>query len=73
MNLIVEIKEFEQALKNKEQRIDIQMLFFHRLDQNKDNRLTSDEIPQKARRRILRADQNKDGIVTEAELRKVLR
>jgi class 3 adenylate cyclase/Ca2+-binding EF-hand superfamily protein len=42
---------------------------FQRLDRNNDRQLTQDEIPEQARDRILQADINQDGIITEAELK----
>jgi Ca2+-binding EF-hand superfamily protein len=69
----IDMKEFKKGLMDKTKRQSLQMYVFERLDLNHDRQLTSDEIPQKIKRRILRADENKDGIVTEAEINKAIK
>lgn len=66
-------KELNKVLQDRIQRRNLQMYVFERLDLNHDRQLTSDEIPFKIKRRILRADENKDGVVTEAEIIKAIK
>lgn len=46
-----------------------QLQGFKRLDQNKDQRLTREELPERLRAPIMRADSNQDGSVSEDELK----
>ncbi|MCK4806501.1 MAG: hypothetical protein KAT09_02580 [Candidatus Aegiribacteria sp.] len=46
--------------------------FFLRLDINRDNQITLDEVPQQGRGRIMRADLNGDDIITHAEFREAV-
>ena len=46
---------------------------FSRYDKNGDKKLTEDELPRMGRNRIMRADQNQDGVITEAEFREALK
>jgi class 3 adenylate cyclase/Ca2+-binding EF-hand superfamily protein len=45
---------------------------FQNLDTNHDNRITMDEIPLRGRTRMMRADLNGDGIITNSEFRAAL-
>lgn len=46
--------------------------FFQSLDLNRDNQITAEEMPMRGRDRIMRADLNKDGIITRAEFREAI-
>lgn len=45
---------------------------FLRLDLNRDNQITLDEVPLLRRERIMRADLNADGVITRAEFRETI-
>ena len=65
----VSIQEFKEVIALVRQREELQELIFRQLDLNNDGYLTTDELPERLRNRIMPADQNQDGLVNLTELK----
>ena len=58
--------------KHKRKRPNAERIFKH-FDKNEDGLLTSDEVPERAWKRIAKADEDGDGAVSKKELKKAIR
>jgi len=70
------LKEFNEKLSERSVRTreggDYALKLFERLDANRDNRLTADEVAPQLALRLTRADRNGDRVLTRAELESAL-
>lgn len=68
----ISIQEFKEVLALVQQREELQELMFHQLDLNNDDYLSSDELTERLRERLIPADQDQDGTINLTEFQDFL-
>jgi Ca2+-binding EF-hand superfamily protein len=68
----VDVPEFQEALKQQQKRQEFQTVLFRQFDRNDDQKLAPDELSERVRDRIMRADKNNDGAVDVSEFQEAL-
>jgi class 3 adenylate cyclase/Ca2+-binding EF-hand superfamily protein len=68
----VDVPEFQEAFKQQQKWQEFQTVLFRQFDRNDDQKLAPDELSERVRDRIMRADKNNDGAVDVSEFQEAL-